>query len=114
MVKSILPIIILLSATLVHAGQGTINGSVFEDPTGPWGAVEASVTSNTKSQVQPPTLQAIFVRDNIHVAIMDDKEVVAGSWISGFRIRQITDNYVYFVRNNKELRLSLFDSKIKH
>lgn len=114
MVKLLLPIFILMSSTFALAGQGVINGNVLDDPTGPWGAVEPIVRSDTKAKVHIPRLQAIFVRDNGHVAIMDDKEVTAGSWVSGFQIRRVTDDFVYFIRNDKEFRLSLFGSEIKH
>ena len=114
MVKLLLPIFILISSTFALAGQGVINGNVLDDPTGPWGAVEPIVRSEAKAKVHIPRLQAIFVRDNGHVAIMDDKEVTAGSWVSGFQIRRITDDFVYFIRNDKEFRLSLFGSEIKH
>ena len=116
MVKLLLPIYILLSVSMVQAGQGVINGNVLDDPTGPWGAVDPVVRSQTKAKakVHIPRLQAIFVRGNNHIAIMNDKEVTAGSWVSGFQIRRITDNFVYFIRNDKEFRLSLFGSEIKH
>ncbi|MDX2321283.1 MAG: MSHA biogenesis protein MshK [Moritella sp.] len=114
MVKRLLPIFILLSSSLVQAGQGVIDGNVLDDPTGPWGAADPIVRSSTKAKVQVPRLQAIFVRDNTHIAIMNDKEVAAGSWVSGFQVRRITDDFVYFIRNDKEFRLSLFGSKIKH
>ena len=111
----ILPIVLLVASMGAFAGQGVIDGVMVNDPTGPWGAAETSVSA----QQQPrrnrvPSLQAIFVRDNHHIAIMDDKEVSAGSWVSGYQVRRITDDYVYFVRNGKEFRLSLFGSKIKH
>ncbi|PKH05152.1 MSHA biogenesis protein MshK [Moritella sp. Urea-trap-13] len=114
MVKLLLPIFILLSSTLVQAGQGVIDGHVLDDPTGPWGAADPIVRTQTKARIQTPNLQAIFVRGNSHIAIMNGKEVIAGSWVSGFQIRQITDDFVYFIRNDKEFRLSLFGSKIKH
>ena len=114
MVKLLLPIFILLSASVAQAGQGVINGNVLDDPTGPWGAADPVVRSQRKAKVQLPRLQAIFVRDNSHIAIMNDKEVVAGSWVSGFQVRRITDDFVFFIRNDKEFRLSLFDSEIKH
>ena len=114
MVKRLLPIFILLSVSIAQAGQGVINGNVLDDPTGPWGAADPVVHSQRKAKVQIPRLQAIFVRDNSHIAIMNDKEVAAGSWVSGFQVRRITDDFVYFIRNDKEFRLSLFGSKIKH
>lgn len=110
----LLPIVLLFSSSLAQAGQGVINGNVLDDPTGPWGAADPIVRSQTKARVQTPNLQAIFVRDNIHIAIMNDKEVSAGSWVSGFKVRRITDGFVYFIRNDKEFRLSLFGSEIKH
>jgi MSHA biogenesis protein MshK len=110
-----LPTVLLLASMGASAGQGVINGVMVNDPTGPWGAAETSVSA----QKQPrrnrvPSLQAIFVRDNRRIAIMDDKEVSAGNWVSGYQIHRVTDDYVYFVRNGKEFRLSLFGSKIKH
>jgi len=113
-VKLLLPIFILLSAGITQAGQGVINGNVLDDPTGPWGAIEPVIRRQAKAKVSIPTLQAIFVRDHTYIAIMNDKEVQAGSWISGFKVRRITTDFVYFVRNDKEFRLSLFGSKIKH
>jgi len=103
-----------LSSSIGFAGQGVINGHTLNDPTGPWGAAEPVSSSQAKAKVRIPNLQAIFVRDNTRIAIMNDKEVVAGSWVSGFQVRRITDNFVYFIRNDKEFRLSLFGSKIKH
>ncbi|SQD79675.1 MSHA biogenesis protein MshK [Moritella yayanosii] len=114
MVKRLLPIFILLSLSIAQAGQGVINGHVLDDPTGPWGGADPVVRSQNKTKVQIPRLQAIFVRDNSHIAIMNDNEVAAGSWISGFQVRRITDDFVYFIRNDKEFRLSLFGSEIKH
>lgn len=114
MVKLLLPIFILMSSSLALAGQGVINGTVLDDPTGPWGAADPIVRRETAAKVRVPNLQAIFVRDNRHIAIMNDKEVEAGSWVSGFQVRRITDDFVYFIRNDKEFRLSLFGSKIKH
>jgi len=103
-----------LSSSIGYAGQGIINGHTLDDPTGPWGAAEPVSSSQTKAKLRIPNLQAIFVRENTHVAIMNDKEVVAGSWVSGFQVRRITNDFVYFIRNDKEFRLSLFGSKIKH
>lgn len=114
MLKLLLSITILLSASLVQAGEGVINGHLLDDPTGPWGAVEPIVRRQAKATVRTPILQAIFVRDKHHIAIMNDKEVQAGSWVAGFQVRRITDDFVYFIRNDKEFRLSLFASKIKH
>ncbi|MFT7683409.1 MAG: MSHA biogenesis protein MshK [Moritella dasanensis] len=110
----LLPIVLLLSSSLAQAGQGVINGNVLDDPTGPWGAADPIVQRQTKARVQTPNLQAIFVRDNTYIAVINDKEVIAGSWVSGFQIRRITDDFVYFIRNDKEFRLSLFGSEIKH
>ncbi len=114
MVKLLLPICILLSAGIAQAGQGVINGNVLDDPTGPWGAVDPVIHSQAKAKVRIPTLQAIFVRDQTYIAIMNDQEVQAGSWVSGFKVRRVTADFVYFSRNDKEFRLSLFGSKIKH
>lgn len=115
MVKIILPIVLLLASVGASAGQGVIDGNVVSDPTGPWGAAEKSASAQQPPRRnRVPSLQAIFVRDNRRIAIMNDKEVSAGSWVSGYQIRRITDDYVYFVRNGKEFRLSLFGSKIKH
>jgi MSHA biogenesis protein MshK len=113
-VKLSLPIFILLSASVAQAGQGVINGNVLDDPTGPWGAVEPVISRQGKAKVPIPTLQAIFFREHSYIAIMNDKEVQAGSWVSGFKVRRITTDFVYFVRNDKEFRLSLFGSEIKH
>lgn len=114
MVKLLLPILLLISVNAAYAGQGVINGALLDDPTGPWGAVEPVARSQSKAKVRIPSLQAIFVRDNAYIAIMNDKEVQAGSWVSGFKVRRVTKDFVYFVRKDKEYRLSLFGSKIKH
>jgi len=113
-VKLLLPMLLLIITNVTYAGQGVIDGNVLDDPTGPWGAVEPVIRAQAKAKVRVPSLQAIFVRNNTHIAIMNDKEVQAGSWVSGFQVRRITDDFVYFVRKNKEFRLSLFGSKIKH
>lgn len=83
------------------------------DPTGPWGE-KAPVASKQKVKNKIPYLQAIFVRDDTHIAVLNDKEVREGDWVSSYKIRRITDNFVYFVRQGKEFRLALFDSNIKH
>ncbi|QUM79002.1 MULTISPECIES: MSHA biogenesis protein MshK [unclassified Moritella] len=114
MVKLLLPIFMLLSVGIAQAEQGVINGNILDDPTGPWGAVEPVIRRQAKAKVPIPTLQAIFMRDQTYIAIMNDKEVQAGSWVSGFKVRRVTTDFVYFVRNDKEFRLSLFGSEIKH
>lgn len=106
----------LIAGKAVADTTGVVRGITVTDPTGPWGepspsAVPKADRSNKRTRI--PSLQAIFTRDDKSFAIMDDKEVAEGSWIAGYRIRRITTNYVYFTRNGKEYRLSLFSSKIK-
>ncbi len=105
-----------ITGNAVAGNQGVVRGLTVTDPTGPWGDSSPSAvpkTGSSKKRPRVPSLQAIFTRDDKSFAIMDDKEVTEGSWISGYRIRRITTNYVYFTRNGKEYRLSLFSSKIK-
>jgi len=113
-VKRLVSIGLLLISSIALADQGVIDGHVLDDPTGPWGAVEPLVRRQAKVTVRTPILQAIFVRGNYRIAIVNNTEVQAGSWVAGFQVRRITDNFVYFIRNDKEFRLSLFASKIKH
>ena len=88
--------------------------SNMSDPTGPWGAINTATSQGKKIKKSMPVLQAIFVRDTTRIAVMSDKEVQAGDWVSGYKIRIITDNFVYFLRDGKEYRLSLFSSQVKH
>lgn len=88
--------------------------SSLSDPTGPWGAINTTTSQGKKIKKSMPVLQAIFVRDGVKVAVMNDKEVQAGDWVSGYKVRIVTDNFVYFLRGDKEYRLSLFSSQVKH
>lgn len=106
----------LIAGNAAADNKGSVRGVTVTDPTGPWGDLSLSAVpkaDSAKKRPRMPGLQAIFTRDDKSFAIMDDKEVTEGSWIAGYRIRRITTNYVYFMRNGKEYRLSLFSSKIK-
>lgn len=83
------------------------------DPTGPWGEINTTTSQGKKIKKSMPVLQAIFVRDEFRIAVMSDKEVQSGDWVRGYKVRIITDNFVYFLRNGKEYRLSLFGSQVK-
>ena len=109
-IRSVLLLAVLCSSGVIAAQPA----SQAIDPTGPWGSPHKVHGNDSKVRQRMPTLQAIFVRGQQYIAVMDDKEVVAGSSVAGYKVRRITAKFVYFTAQGKEFRLALFASNIKH
>lgn len=81
----------------------------LSDPTAP---KQQSVASESKPQVvlAKPSLQSILVQKNHRSAVINNQSVRVGDSVDGYRIKQITANYVLLQGKSGTIRLSLFNA----
>ncbi len=109
----LLPLTLLLAHGSVFAEQENANAT---DPTAPlsWMAPAKPTTTPKPRSYPVPRLQSIVcgTADSCN-AILNDRLVEPGAWVSGYQVKTINKEQVVLVRQGKRWVLELFDSAIK-
>ncbi len=107
-------ILSLLGVLIVSSGF-TQTVLANNDPTAPlsWQAPAKKKAAVRRSQALPK-LQSIVCSTTTEChAILNDKILTSGEWISGYQVKSINKDIVTLAKKGKQWKLGLFNSKVK-